>query len=385
LSPAGLFSIGNAAPDLPAIEERKASPVFDARTRSTELVIGERNLRTFFPAIRELRLRCGQQDDLITDPRYFIAANTQNRRVAAVLIRHHQELEACAFFYEHSKFGIGLGIMRGGGYIGENLVVGLEEFRLQYLWLAVQALLQHWRIHGVSISVRSTLDDCLEVMGTKGKYRLFSERTIQSKLPLESTYGATLAGMGPRTRRSLAGKRQKLEKNANVAFLPSLEPAQALEAMLWLQKRSLAKRITGFYRARYRLLQETPDFFSMGLRLPGGDWLSILSGWRLSRVTYIDLQMNDMHFKQESISAVMRAFMLEHEIARRQELINFVGGTSLLLRRYCRPIEPCTNAFFWRPCLRATLTDMVIPRLKPKSFYTLAKARTGDQNSQIFD
>ena len=83
----------------------------------------------------------------------------------------------------------------------------------------------------------------------------------------------------------------------------------------------------------------------MGLRFPDGTWLSILSGWRRNRVTYIDLQMNDMHFKKESLSAVMRAFMLEHEIARKQELIHFVGGTSVLLRRYCQPIEPCTDDF----------------------------------------
>ncbi len=348
--------------------DEQLAPSSIAATRTTELVIGERNLRAFIPEIRELRLRCGQQDELTTDPQYFIAANTQNRRVAAVLIRHNRELEACVLFYEHYKFGIGLGIMRGGGYIGENVVAGPESFRLQYLQLAAQALLQHWRIHGVSISVRSPLDACLEVMGPKGRYRIFSERTVQYKLPLESTYHATLARMGPRTRRSLAGKRQKLEKDANVLFLPSLEPAQALEAMLRLQKRSLAKRITEYYRARYRLLQEVPEFFSMGLRLPDGTWLSVLSGWRRNRVTYIDLQMNDMHFKRESISAVMRAFMLEHEIACKQQLINFVGGTSLLLRRYCRPSEPCTDAFFWRPCLRATLTNMVDTAAETKEF-----------------
>jgi hypothetical protein len=65
--------------------------------------------------------------------------------------------------------------------------------------------------------------------------------------------------------------------------------------------------------------------------------------------------------------------MLEHEIACKQELIHFVGGTSLLLRRYCQPIELCTDAFVWRPCLRAALTNWVIPRLKPKGFYTLVK------------
>jgi hypothetical protein len=383
VSPAGLFAIDKAVPGLPASAEQTGAPTFDSRERTTELVIGERNLRSFIPAIIELRLRCGQQEDLITDPRYFIAAHAQNRRVTAVLIRHHQQLEACALFYEHYKFGIGLGIMRGGSSIGENLVAGPEAFRVQYLQLAAQALLRRWWIHGVALSIGASVDHCTEVMGPEDKYRMLSGRNTQHKLPLESTYHAMLAGMGPRTRRSLAGKRKKLEENAHVSFLPSLEPTQALEAMLSLQPRSMGKRVTRFYRARYRLLEEFPEFFSMGMRLPDGAWLSILSGWRRNRVTYIDLQMNDLHFKQESISAVMRAFMLEHEIACKQELIDFVGGTSLLLKRYCRPIEPCTDIVFWRPCLRATLTRMVIPPLKPKSFYTLVKTGAGERNSDL--
>jgi hypothetical protein len=96
VSTAELFGIENAAPDLRALEERTARSTFDSRIRTTELVIGERNLRPFIPAIRELRLRCGQQDDLTTDPQYFVAANTMNRRVAAVLIRRYQELVSCA-------------------------------------------------------------------------------------------------------------------------------------------------------------------------------------------------------------------------------------------------------------------------------------------------
>jgi hypothetical protein len=373
---AGLFSIDNALADFSVLEEPVAPPTFDSRQRTTDLIIGALNLRAFIPAIRELRPRCGQQDDLTTDPQYFIAANTLNRRVAALLIRHHQELEACVFFFEHCKFGIGLGIMRGGGRMGESLVAGPAAFRLRYVQLAARSLLQHWRMHGVSISVRSPLGACVEVMGPESKYRTFSERNIQYQLPLEDTYRATLEAMGPRTRRSLAGKRRQLETRAHVAFLLSLEPAQALEAILRLRMRALAKSTIRFCRARYRLLQEASEFFSMGLRLPDGTWVSMLSGWRLNWVTYIDLQMNDTHFKQESISAVMRAFILEHEIKKKQEFIQFVGGTSLLLGRYCRPIESCTDAFFWRPCLRSALTNMLIPRLKPRSFYTLAKTRT---------
>jgi hypothetical protein len=98
---------------------------------------------------------------------------------------------------------------------------------------------------------------------------------------------------------------------------------------------------------------------------------------------HVDLQMNDRRFKKESLSAVMRAFMLEHEIACKQQLIDFVGGTSSLLRRYCRPIEPCTDIFLWRPCLRARLTKMVLPLLKRDSIYKRVK-QTNAQSESLY-
>jgi hypothetical protein len=377
-----LFRIRNALADDPVLEIRTASPLLEGCERTTEVLIGERKLRPFIPAIRELRLRCGQQDDYTTDLEYFIAANTQNnRRTAAVLIRRNHDLEACVLFIEHCRYGIGLGLWRGGDAVGDGLVAGPEAFRVQYLNLAAQAILKLWRVYGVSFAVRTSLEQCLEDMGPRSKYRMFAGGHIQRKLPLERTYHAMLAGMGPRTRRSLAGKRKELEAQAHVVFLPSLEPTHALEAMLSLQRRSLPDRTDGFYQLRYKLLYEFPDFFCMGLRLPDGTWLSVLSGWRRGRVTYVDLQMNDLHFKKESLSAVMRAFMLEHEITKQQEFIQFAGGTSLLLRRYCQPIEPCTDGFFWRPCLRATIFHLLIPLLKRRTHYELVKAGTDAQSS----
>jgi hypothetical protein len=121
------------------------------------------------------------------------------------------------------------------------------------------------------------------------------------------------------------------------------------------------------------LLRGHGEFFSMGLRLPPGAWLSVLSGWRRNRVTYVDLQMNHMHYKKQSISAVMRSFLLEHEIALGQESINFVGGSSLLLRRYCEPTEPCTDIFMGKPGLRAKFFEMVATRLQSGSVYERVK------------
>jgi hypothetical protein len=47
-----------------------------------------------------------------------------------------------------------------------------------------------------------------------------------------------------------------------------------------------------------------------------------------------------------------------------------------LLRRYCYPIEPCTDIFLWRPGLRALLSKVVYPLLKRDSIYERIKKST---------
>ncbi len=368
-------------PDGSTLENASSTvSTFSECARATQLVIGNRELHSCLPEIFELRRRCGQEDDLTTEPQYFIAANTlANRRCAAVLIRREGKLEACVLFFEHTRLGVGLGLFRGGDYIGESLVAGPSAHRVHYVHLATQVLLKQRRIHGVSLSIKTSLDSCIEVMGPASHFRRFSTTTIQHKLPLESTYEGMLARLGPRTRRSLSGKRQQLERSARVQFMPTLDPDQSLQGMLALENKSMPQRISKFFHARYRLLRANSDFFAMGLRLPDGSWLSILTGWRRQGVTYVDLQMNDIHYKKESISAVMRAFMLEHEIGRKQELINFVGGSSLLLRRYCEPIEPCTDIFVWKPCLRARFFEMAATHVLSGSVYERLKPEAGSQ------
>jgi hypothetical protein len=75
----------------------------------------------------------------------------------------------------------------------------------------------------------------------------------------------------------------------------------------------------------------------------------------------------------------MRAFMLENEIARKQQLINFVGGSSLLLRRYCEPLEPCTDFFVAKPGLRSDFFEMLARRARSGSVYERLKCGSGSQ------
>jgi hypothetical protein len=374
VSSSGLIDNSQRLDDSALWNESKADSAFIDGPRAAQVVIGNREIHAHLAEILELRRRYGREDDLTTEPEYFFAANTlTNRRCAAVLIRRDQKLEACVLFYEHCRFGIGLGLFRGGDYIGESLVVAPEALEVHYVHLATQALLKKWRVHGVSITMKAPAARCIELMGPASYFRRFIGSEVQHKLPLASTYEGMLASLGPRTRRSLAGKRQQLEKSTNVQFVPELDPEQSLEVMLGLEAKSMPQRNSEFYHARYRLLRAKSEFFNMGLRLPDGPWLSLVTGWRRNRVTYVDLQMNDMSYKKESLSAVMRAYLLEHEIAHKQELINFVGGSSLLLRRYCEPLEPCSDIFISKPCLRSKFFEVLARHAQSGSVYERLK------------
>jgi hypothetical protein len=332
--------------------------------------------------LRALRARCGQADDYTTDPQYLIAAQTKTlRSVAAVLIYRNGELEACVLFSQYRCMGLGVGVYHGGNFAGDGLVAGPRQFRTHFVQVASVALLRHWRIYGVSLSVPAPAEQCVAIMGLSGDNHQFNGRNVRRTLALAKTYDAMLAGFGPRTRRSLATKRQQLQARADVQFRPSLNADEAYNVMRQLRSQMVSRNNTPSIQARRQLLRDLTDFFAMGLCLPNGAWLSLISGWRRNGITYIDFQMNDRHYKKESISAVMRAFLLEHEISCGQTAIQFVGGTSLLLRRYCASLEPVTDVSIWRPCLRATLSRWVIAHFISASVYQRIASRAGDQTA----
>lgn len=352
-----------------------AVPALQASEVSAELLLGNKAFRHAIPAIQALRIRLGQENDLTTDPEYFMALLAgEKKRPAAVLLRSPLGMVGCVLLYEHTLFGFGLGLFHGGDYVGESLVVGHASHRTQLVAIAARTLLERWRIHGVSLSMKATKEECVDLMGPESECRRFAGKTVQHNLPLERTYSSMLSSFGPRTRRSLAGKREHLEKNPGAHFLPDLSVEAAREAIEALRPVSEPTRSKRFFHARLALLERRSNFFSMALRHPNGTWLSLLMGWRIDGVTYIDIQLNHSHFKKESLSAVMRAFMIEHEIGRKQRALNFVGGSSLLLRRYCRPAEPYTDAFLRRSCLRGRLLAALAAWVRPGSVYERLEA-----------
>jgi hypothetical protein len=308
---------------------------------STELLRGQSSIRAANADLAELRSRCSQADDLTTDIEYFLATcPPRNRRPVVLLFRAKSRPEAAVLLHEVCFKGIGTGLCRAGDPAGEGLLVAPVAAREEFLRLAVNYLvIGHKTFHTVRACMKTANGLSMGHFRRTGLTSKVIDREVKHTLPLGNSYSALLQEFGRRTRRSLKTKRRKLEERFQPSFFADLAAAQAFEAMSYLRTHSSPIRSVWFINARRSLLLSRKDAFAMGLRSLDGEWLSFISGWRGADTTYVDLQMNNKAFKGESISAVMRAFLLENEIGRGQRYITFVGGSSALLERYCTPNE----------------------------------------------
>jgi hypothetical protein len=328
MDPPVLLALGSAAPS--------------AVQFSTALLIGAGPILSIKHELDQLRLRCHQQDDITTDIDYFLTCkDPQNRRPVVVVFRAESELVAAAFFHQVCFVGVGSGLACAGDPMGDGLLIAPAQQREVFLRCAIEELVKvQKKFHTVRLRVKTSRTALLVDFETSGLRSKFIERTVQHRLALAETYTEMLATFGLRTRRSLRAKRRQLENNLRPDFFPSVAPEQAFEAMCYLRSRSsMPTRSMWYFEGLRKMLHTREDAFAMGLRSFDGAWLSILSGWRRNGTTYIDVQLNHSTYMRESLSAVMRAFLLEYEISVGQKYIVFVGGCSALLERYCSPRE----------------------------------------------
>jgi hypothetical protein len=357
--------VGSAVSKASAVElpERFASPVLlpsgsaapDTARFSTDLWVGAEAIQSIRQELDELRARCDQQDDVTTDVDYFLSyKDPRNCRPVVLTFRSDSRLEAAAFFHQVCFVWTGTGLGCAGDLAGDGLLIAPAHQREDFLCRAIEELVcVQKKFHTLRLLVKTSSSARLVDFERSGMRSKLIERTVKHRLALAESYPAMLASFGLRTRRSLRTKRRQLEATLRPKFFPRLEPEASFAAMCYLRARSaLPPRSMWYFEGRRRMLHAHPDAFAMGLRLRDGTWLSILSGWRRNGSTYVDVQLNHSGFKSESLSAVMRAFLLEHEIGIGQKYIVFVGGCSALLERYCHPSESVVDLLVTRYSIR---------------------------------
>jgi hypothetical protein len=322
---------------------------------ATDLVIGAGPIRSIQHELDELRSRCHQQHEVTTDIDYFLSyKDPRNCRPVVLTFRAEGRLTAAVFFRQVCFFWVGSGLGCGGDQVGDGVLIAPAQERETFLRRAIEELVSvQKKFHTLRLLVKTSSSSRLMDFETSTVRSKLIERTVKHRLALKETYPKMLASFGLRTRRSLRTKRRQLEETLRPEFFPGLPPELAFDVMCYLRARSsLPHKSAWYFEGRRKILHQHPDAFAMALRSGDGTWLSILSGWRRNGTTYVDVQLNHSAFTHESLSAVMRAFLLEYEISLGQESLVFVGGCSALLERYCQPSEAVVDLVVTRSSVR---------------------------------
>jgi hypothetical protein len=87
----------------------------------------------------------------------------------------------------------------------------------------------------------------------------------------------------------------------------------------------------------------------VGLRTASGEWLAVLGGWCEHDRAIVVFQLNrDQEHRTDSLSVVLRGYLIESLIRRGFQSIVFVGGVGEPLKRYCR-IVPTVLLYLDKP------------------------------------
>jgi hypothetical protein len=368
----------NASPELRLLEGTACNSALPCRTppllsylSAWIHLFGVEQILSIKQELEQLRLRCHQQDDVTTDIDYFLTSkDPQNRRPIVVIFRAESALVAAAFFHQVCFVGVGSGLACAGDPMGDGLLIAPAQERETFLRCAIEELVNvQKKFHTVRLRVKTSRPSLLVDFEAPGLRNKFIERTVQHRLVLTETYEEMLASFGLRTRRSLRAKRRQLENNLRPDFFPGIAAEEAFQAMCFLRaKSSMPARSMWYFEGLRKMLHTREDAFAMGLRSKDGTWLSVLSGWRRNGTTYIDVQLNHSTYMRESLSAVMRAFLLEYEISIGQKYIVFVGGCSALLERYCSPHEAFADLVVTRSSLSGWLFKKAVGTFCDPSF-----------------
>jgi len=297
------------------------------------------------PRLAEFGARCGQPGAM-QDIAYFLSKPGVLSRIPHVLLVSKTadlnprdpdlgELLGALLIFEQRVSVFRAGAFATNDRSGRSTLVALPSHLSEVATLTSRALLER-RAHLILISFRASeapgsspgSDLPLLTVPARGKgvaRWALRERAVPSYLPLLGTFDATLAKIGQRTRSNLRYYRRRAESRLGCVFVPQAEVSRE-ELLAFNLECTYAKpaEVAGWL---YDSLKDLSEPVFMGVRHGDGRWLSLLGGRRYDDRTEILWQMNREGFAEHSLSTVMRAYFIEHEIARGSRRLYIEGGT----------------------------------------------------------
>jgi len=334
-------------------EARKQTNLSSSEPTFVHIVKGRERILAFRRILIPFSERC-EQPGTMEDLPYFLSKPGLLRRVPKLYLvvkrkglKPEQitvdDLAGTVLLYEFEFYSVGTGMFATNDRSGRGTLLAPKCERAR-IAVRVSRMILNRGAHAVLLSFQGQVGEHgspvpFEAVGRvrRSPFARAAVRTrsVPAFLPLQPTYDATLATLGQKTRRNLRYYRRRAESELGCQFLPELDIAEAeliafnAETMFAVSNRDALWRL--------RTQRELKCPLLMGLKDKDGKLLSILAGRRHKDSTEVLWQMNREGLQSHSLSTAMRAYCIEHEIARGAQRLYMEGGTGHSIQHAFEP------------------------------------------------
>jgi hypothetical protein len=296
--------------------------------------------------LRDYARRLMQQDDTMLDPEFFLASVYKGWAPRVVTVRKSGDLAGIMYAKERIISGVPTGIVYADGSLG-GMFVGTPLHQQDAIRCAVETLFSFPGTRGVRLRVlqgsieleavrQLAASKSLDVRYTPLEHDDSPLWKYHAHLALADTYDQFLKRLGSTTRHNFRYYRRRFEA-AGHKFVENLSVDQLTSVALELGPKSkYASSVRQMFIERdLKFVAATTRPLAVGLKHHSGEWLSIIGGWYRPGGAVLCFQCNnECDFGSDSLSIVLRAYLIEHLIRQGLEELVIWDDTRPPLSRY---------------------------------------------------
>ena len=346
------------------------------------VLTGRAAIRGAQPRLQGLADRSGQAGaaDYID---YFLTQPYTGGKQPHLLLFHggapgaETQLEGAVLVHQYHALGVPLPVYVTEDTGGERNVLGSPETRSATALRAAEFLLRTRGAHLVLLSLQDAgFHPANPPAGRQQAPRWgLRRRTLLRRLPLLSSYEATLNTLGAHTRRNFRLFRRRALGAYGCTFVPQSNISE--QDFIALNARCDYPVPLPVAQWRYRSRHTIPGGVLAGVQSAGGEWISIAGGRRYHGTFALDWQMNRTDFARISPATLMRGFLMEHEAASGTGSLLFQGGTPHSMQSAFRP-EQVVDLVGSATSLPARLLLRLAERIPPRDNFLLQALAGGE-------
>jgi len=316
-------------------------------------------------------------------PRFFLASLLPRYcRPCVVVVSQGHRVAGLLYAGERMVAGMPTGIVLGDATLGTMVAAHPEEIE-SVMHCAVEALLKHKT--ALRFRVASDRLALLRKESAKAIADIhFYSNEHHAHLKLPRTYDEFLAKARRPTRHNLCRYRRRSELAGN-EFCPDQPFADFCAAAKRLLPKAAYPQPKRDFQRSLAMIEAMPSRLLIGLRRRGGDWISLAGGWCDGDRAFLVSQLNDRTCGRESVSLVLRSYLIEQLINRGIRELVFWNGTLAPLNLYTAHREEVmvyidSRSFPWRLVHQACIS---LAKFAPVTFGTWLRWEAPNANGNL--